>query len=136
MAIEWRKEMSVGNESVDNDHRNLIELVNSFERSIDTFETTGNLIVALKQLEEYSKQHFDREEMYQELIGYSGLEQHRISHQELIIQLKELIEKVSMQDSLEEAGMNKAQFIEFVRHWLIDHVIKEDLLFKPFAKRA
>jgi hypothetical protein len=44
------------------------------------------------------------------------------------------MEKVSMQDSLEEAGMNKAKFIEFVRHWLIDHVINEDLLFKPFAK--
>ena len=103
---------------------------------MDTFDTTGNFIVALKQLEEYSKQHFDREEMYQELIGYPGLEQHRISHMELIIQLKELIDKVSMQDSLEEAGMNKAKFIEFVRHWLIDHVINEDLLFKPFAKRT
>ena len=62
-------------------------------------------IVALKQLEEYSKQHFDREEMYQEVIGYPGLEQHRISHHELIIQLNELMEKISMQDSLEEAGM-------------------------------
>lgn len=88
MAIEWREKMSVGNESVDKDHRNLIELVNSFERSMDTFDTTGNFIVALKQLEEYSKQHFDREEMYQELIGYPGLEQHRISHHELIIQLR------------------------------------------------
>ncbi len=32
--------------------------------------------------------------------------------------------------------MNKDQFIEFVRHWLINHVIKEDLLFKPFVKRT
>ncbi|MFH1157203.1 MAG: hemerythrin family protein [Pseudomonadota bacterium] len=136
MAIEWRNEMSVGNTTVDNDHRYLIGLINSFERSMDTFENTANLLVALRQLEEYARQHFDREEKFQESIKYPGLAKHRESHGMLVSQLKDLTAAVTSRDSLEKGGMNKQQFIEFLRHWLIDHVIKEDLLFKPYIKRS
>jgi hypothetical protein len=41
MAIEWREEMSVGSNIIDEDHRNLIDLVNSFERSMETFREQG-----------------------------------------------------------------------------------------------
>jgi hemerythrin len=89
----------------------------------------------LRKLEAYSQKHFDKEELFQELIGYPDLEKHRNSHQELIADLNEFIRNVSSQESLEEGGINRDQFVDFVRHWLIDHVIKEDLLFKPYVRR-
>jgi len=133
MTIVWRDQMSVGDTVVDKDHRFLIEMINSFQSSIQTFDTPANLLVALGQLGEYAKKHFIREENLQESIGYPGLEGHRESHRQLVLQLNDLIKKVGSQDSLEKAGMTKQQFIGFLRHWLIDHVIKEDLLFKPYV---
>jgi len=133
MTIVWRDQMSVGDAAVDNDHRYLISLINSFQTSIQTFDTPANLLVALNQLGEYAKKHFIREENLQESIGYPGVESHRGIHGQLLLQLNDLIKKVGSQDSLEKAGMTKQQFIDFLRHWLIDHVIKEDLLFKPYV---
>lgn len=134
MVIEWRKEMSVGSNLVDNDHQYLIEMINSFERSMETFKNITNLLAAMEMLEEYSKSHFKREEEFQRSIGYPGFSDHCKSHQNLINQLNDLQQKVVAKKSLDEMDMNKQEFVDFLRHWLIDHVIKEDLLFKPYIK--
>ena len=136
MPIEWRDEMSVGSKVIDTDHQELIDLINIFEKSMEAFENKDNIVAALKQLEEYSQRHFEKEEMFQELIEYPDLEKHRISHQQLVAELSDFITKLSEKDMVLNDEANRDQFVEFVRHWLIDHVIKEDLLFKPYAKRA
>jgi len=125
--------MSVGDTAVDNDHRYLIEMINSFQTSMETFDTPANLLVALGQLGEYAKKHFIWEENFQQSIGYPGVEGHRESHRQLVLQLNDLIKTVTSQDSLEKAGISKQQFIDLLRHWILDHVIKEDLLFKPYV---
>lgn len=137
MGIVWRPAMSIGDKAVDRDHRYLIDLINSFERSLTSFENSTNTMVALKQLEDYASGHFAREEALQLAIGYPDFEAHKAKHRSLVVQLKEMMARFeSTLEKQGESGLDQAMFIAFIRFWLIDHVIKEDLRLKPFFRQS
>lgn len=131
MTILWRPQMSLGNALIDGDHRYLIALINTVELALRTAGERDALATALDQLVVYTHDHFDREERLMRAIRYRGYDEHRRSHRDLTARL------VDIRAAIEAAPTGAApqdeidRLIELLRSWLLDHVLKEDLLLKP-----
>ena len=136
MTIIWRDEMSVGDERIDGDHKRLINLINGFEWATEGEVNFALLTKILADLENYTVVHFEREENIQDTIDYPYRDAHKAAHHSLIHHLHEVQEHVKAAAAKEgEEGRKVAQEMAgFLKHWLIDHVIEEDLRMKPFIR--
>jgi hemerythrin len=130
VSLQWREQLSVGNDLIDDDHKHLIAMINQVEDILGT-NNLGKLKGVLRSLADYSKIHFSREELVASAAGFAQLTQLHESHEALI---KKLIE-VSQEFGTELVEASVQHRIEFLRDWLISHVIKEDLLMKPFLTK-
>ena len=133
MGLVWREQLSVGNNVIDSDHRYLIEIINRVEESMAA-KNRRALATALDDLAQYSLVHFDREEKIAAAVGYAQVPNLNESHQQLLEKLGQMrseFDATGTEWSLEAA----AHFTGFLRNWLIDHVIKEDLLMKPVLQK-
>ena len=132
MAILWRDSMSVGNDLSDRDHRYLLCYINTIELALQTPEEKDILDGAMKQLYEYALGHFQREEMIQSKISYPGLQKHRIEHKELLKQLNEIKTSIEKNNDPKDLIERSSDTINFLRHWLLDHVLQKDKQLQPF----
>ena len=132
MTLLWREQMSVGNLLLDADHRYLICLINTVELALRSEEDRDILETTLQQLQDYATEHFAREERLQLAIHYARHDAHKASHAELQTELGKIRLKIAV---LHDTGTTQAaapEVIDFLRHWLIDHVFREDMLMKPY----
>ena len=130
MTLKWREQLSVGNDLIDSDHQYLIEIINAAEHSLKTNDRAG-LTVALTKLSKYSKMHFAREEKLARAIGYSQSSNEHVTHEALIWSLSHFIQEIG-EDWTTSSGEH---FGAFLRNWMMNHVIKEDMLMKPLLKK-
>jgi hemerythrin len=130
MSLQWREQLSVGNDLIDNDHKYLIDTINQAEQSWNT-KNRANLVAVLDRLSVYSISHFSREESVAIAAGYPGAVQLHEAHDELVKKLDQFKKEID-EDWTVSSG---EQFNAFLRDWLISHVIREDMLMKPFLKK-
>ena len=129
MSLVWREQLSVGNNVIDTDHRYLIDIINRVGQSLNT-RSRQDLVAGLDSLAQYAQEHFAREEKIAKAAGYQQVPHLSVAHQELLKQLdqvKQEVGGVGQEWSTETAD----DFTKLLRHWLIEHVIKEDMLMKP-----
>ena len=131
MALVWREQMSVGNNLIDNDHKQLIDIINKVEESLaqEDKRTLGQMF---DELSKYSQDHFKREEKLAKEVGYAKADKLHKAHNILV----EKLEKYKLNAVERDWGEESIDdFCALLRSWLIDHVIKEDMLMKPYLVR-
>lgn len=129
MPVAWREQMSVGVQSLDDDHKNLIGIINDFEGA--TRRGAGQagddaVRSILRRLQRYALEHFAREEKLQADAGYDGLAENKAQHALLIRSLNDMIVQYT-EDRLGPLAEATDQMTTFLNHWLIDHILKTDL---------
>ena len=127
MTLQWRDGLSVGNDVIDSDHKYLIEIINRVEKSLGRNDRAG-LTNSLDSLVHYSKTHFSAEEKIAHAVGYTHVPRLHDAHEKLIDKLDQI--RAEIGDEWSSASVE--HFTELLRDWLINHVIKEDFLMKPF----
>lgn len=130
MTLEWREQLSVGNDLIDSDHKYLIEIINQATVGMKSRDRTV-FAAAFDNLARYSKVHFSREEQVAAAVGYPGASNLHDSHEDLLKKL----DLVGLETGDEWTETYIKDFSIFLRDWLINHVIKEDLLMKPFMNK-
>lgn len=131
MPIFWRKQLAIGQTQIDADHRYLILLINTVELVLRFPENLSHIEKAFDELDHYARGHFEREEKIQIACAYIHLDAHKLEHKQLLDALAALRMKVDIAISHPEtaaAQINEqsAEITAFLRHWLLDHVMKED----------
>ncbi|GAB6051857.1 bacteriohemerythrin [Magnetospira thiophila] len=128
--IVWNDKMSVGVETLDNDHKILIDLLNRVHAVAG--EGGGDQKVLAKTLDElldYVRYHFEAEERLMKLAAYPNLEAHQELHKvmggKVAEKHQELVER-----GLDEKG--SLELMNFLSDWLIRHILREDMKYKPF----
>jgi len=81
------------------------------------------------ELIDYTRYHFERAEEIFEKYNYSELEHHKQLHQDLIQQVLDISKELLSEGETEKVSDD---FFEFLKHWLVDHILEEDLKFKDF----
>lgn len=130
MALLWRSQFSVGNDLIDSDHQYLIEIINKAEvslKAVNPVELSG----LLDELSKYAKSHFEREELIARAVGYPKADQLNLSHNLLTDQMTKF--RAGLGENWTQDSVTT--FSAFLRDWLINHVIKEDMLMKPWLTK-
>jgi hemerythrin len=133
MSLFWHEQFSVGNNLIDSDHKYLIEAINRVEQSFGT-KDRSELAAAFNTVLQYSRVHFAREEKIAHAVGYKQVPHLNQSHQELLKQIDQLwgeIDALGLECPLEAIR----HATNFLRYWLIDHIIREDRLMKPILQQ-
>lgn len=130
MALQWREQLSVGNNLIDADHQRLIEIISVAEICLGSCDR-GALFQVLDELAQYGEQHFKREEALARAVGYPKSDQLHRSHEQLVAELT--LFKSQIGDTLTEEVTG--HIATFLHDWFINHVIKEDLPMKPWMMK-
>jgi hemerythrin len=123
--IRWSDSLSLGIEEIDRQHKRLIDIVNSFLTLCRTRPGRVAVKTALADLREYTVFHFRSEEAYMEAIGHGRLDAHKLSHAKLVKSLKDF-----QREMFGGQQVDVAEFKAFIGSWLVDHILKEDMLIK------
>jgi len=127
--LVWDQGMSVGIESLDNDHKKLIAILAQLMSAKNENSRQDNINDLFQQLEFYAQSHFAHEEALLANIGYQQLENHKKSHRCFIEKIPQLKEQWFADVS--EPDIVKDQIILFLQQWLIKHILEEDLDYVP-----
>lgn len=137
MTILWRDALSVGNDRIDSDHQHLIALINTLQQILTNDSPMADLQKVIDELRAYTHAHFAWEERMLITLSYARYDQHKHAHLELIEQLSQATKPVREIDQTQcptTAGLPeevRENLIALLRHWLLDHIVKEDMQFKP-----
>lgn len=123
--------MSVGNATLDSEHKELIGIVNSMEYAIET-EDSAALARQFRLLKGCAHDHFANEEKFARAIKFS-FAGHRLAHQHLAEELKRTGDELDIRNGVwSEYVMD--HYPQFLREWLIGHITGEDMLMKPLLQ--
>lgn len=119
--FEWKPLFSVGIETIDKQHRILINAMNAFFEAsmMDNVEKAGQ---ALNALLHYTRLHFEDEERMLTKNGYPEIVSHKALHRELLGQVTRLAEDYLALPSRPRAN----QLASFLRNWLMKHILGND----------
>jgi len=124
---EWIRLHSVGDPLLDAYHHIFFQAVDEMERAGQAQDRDA-VRDRLNFLRDYALMHFHTEEGLLAKAGYPGLEEHKAAHQIF----KERIEGLIGQLDEEPATLDLGQIGDTARTWLRDHILEEDMKFKPF----
>ena len=122
--LNWKRDYLHGNAQIDADHQHLFDLINSFHYEFIQNRDRAKILRLLNMLVKYCEEHFQREELMMAEKSYPGLDDHRQKHAHLFETIFEL------QTKLELASIRmEKETVDFLRHWLIDHIVEDDMAF-------
>lgn len=115
--VEWKDDYSVGIDSIDQQHKKLLNLINQLQTAVDY--STGDEFEreALDELVDYTKTHFIYEEGLMRDNDYPDFEPHKAQHEKMFKKVGEVLAEYE-QDH--ETAMSNAA--EYLKDWLINHI--------------
>jgi hemerythrin len=112
---------------IDNQHRDLIAMVNEFLAAADAGAPRTDLDPQLTRLARAFQVHFDSEEALMRSSNFPGVSPHTADHRKLIDQMN------SLRDSLATGDVKVGgALVLFVRLWTEQHIKGPDLAFAQF----
>ncbi len=123
--IRWKEDLSVGNEEIDEQHKELFRLINAFYNNIAGNLGKAALIQTIIDLERYTVVHFTNEELKMQRSLFPGLVEHQKEH-------KRFIETVGNFRKRFEEGrlLLPLEIGSFVKDWILNHIMKSDMNYK------
>ena len=125
--IDWNDTYSVGVVKIDNQHKRLVQIINELSDAMGAGKGKEVLGNVLKELIAYVNTHFKTEEEMMVQFGYEEYENHRYEHEKLTDEVKRFFDDY-------QAGKAplSTQIMNFLRSWLMDHIVVKDKKFGKF----
>lgn len=122
--IEWQQGYATGIESIDTQHRQIIELINRLDVSVGR-QDRAEVGEIIKGLHEYIHTHFIYEEHLLEQSGYKFTESHIRGHRRFVERLESLTRR------FEAGAYVSRELLNFLHRWLVNHIVNEDQNYVP-----
>ena len=132
MFISWNDSCKIGIPSVDADHKAIADLVNDFMFRVGKGAPLQELHDTLSALIAETDAHFHREETLLDKHDYPMLAIHASDHERLILQMRHFQEPYERGTATPEVN---DETVQFLYHWLLDHIQHEDRPYKPFIMK-
>lgn len=127
--IDWLPTYSVGHPKIDEQHKEIVNMVNRLHESILQNKVDEEVASVLKELISYTQYHFDEEENVMYELGYPHLKDHMRVHQELINRIGGYLIKLRSGQKV-----SVFQLIGFLREWLMNHILVDDMKIKTYLE--
>ena len=121
ILITWTEDYSVGYPEIDNQHKKLVDLINTLYSSFldgEAEEIIKNIII---ELIKYTDYHFKTEEKYFEKYNYSDAAEHITQHMAFVTKVTNFFNEYMR-------GSNTLTYdvTKFLRDWLLNHIKGSD----------
>lgn len=125
--VTWNDKLSVGVQSIDDQHKKLVSLLNQLHDGMMSGKGKDILGGVLKGLIDYTVVHFRYEEELFARTGYPDAEAHKKHHAELVRKVQEVQRKYDVDGpkALTIPVMN------FLKDWLANHIQGADRAYGP-----
>jgi hemerythrin len=132
----WKEKYRIGVDEIDQQHEELFARVTDFVEKLRSSAPWSAKVEQVNStldfMKDYVVTHFRDEEVYQKKIGYPGLMDHAIIHQDMVKYVGEFAAQY------EQAGFDEKLVQQFggkLLAWLINHVTYEDQKIAQFARK-
>lgn len=128
MPIEWDDNLKSGISAIDEQHQELLVMLNRLGRfrcGRDSF------FEALQDLQDYANTHFKTEEDYMIQTKYPKYEEHKSCHYNLIENLNTFQAKLNQTNDCDSLGQ---ELYDFIADWIINHYSNEDIELIKYLK--
>jgi hemerythrin len=127
-AIKWSEQLEVGVEKFDLQHRKLIDMLNEFYDAMRRKSERAILIKIVKGLIEYTMEHFRDEEQALFDVNYPELEIQKSEHEKLRREVNTFMQRYR------DDEVSSYDFFEFLKNWIINHVLVTDKKYKEYLE--
>jgi len=126
--IVWNEIYSVNIEEIDNQHKELIQIINELLQTNHKKRNSG-VSEFLKKIRNYATTHFSTEEIYFRKFDYPFMKSHIEEHQKFFEELRRIEFRIQ-----NEFGNHSQILFEFLKDWLIKHILGTDKVYISFFK--
>jgi hemerythrin-like metal-binding protein len=129
--ITWTEEFITGIESIDDQHRQLVDLVNKFEEASRKGRGSRVMSDILNDLVGYTQEHFAHEERIMAESGFPATREHTARH-------RQLLQKVErFQYEFEKEGKRvTGEVRDLLRYWISSHILQDDMAYAEHVKKS
>jgi len=129
--FKWSPEFSVKIQAIDEQHRELVNILNRLFVAVSMRE--GDKVIAgiLDALTDYTRTHFALEERLMRQAKYAALDAHMEEHRKLMEKLDALCKKHLLEDKPIYFEM-----LSFLKTWLKEHIQGEDTKYSAALQQA
>jgi hemerythrin-like metal-binding protein len=125
----WCDDYSVGDGEIDRQHQEIFALIDRLEdRDLDA----GTITATFEKLDLYVREHFADEEDKMKAGNYPDLEAHMRQHDEFRDWLQSA--KDSFENSNGDAGTLGRNVHDFLKAWMLSHILYADQAYKGHIK--
>jgi hemerythrin-like metal-binding protein len=125
--IQWTESFSVGVKLFDEQHKQLIGMINRLSEDPQAATSSETVSELLDAMTDYAQGHFEAEETLMEKHSYPQLREHTAQHHAFRRKTAELC-----MDTMNRVDTVPESLLEYLRDWLIGHILKSDMAYKPF----
>ncbi len=125
--VKWRDSYSTGVKKMDEQHEQLIGMINQLYSMIRGNSTQVEINEIIDSCIDYAKNHLDDEENLLKEHKYPDLADQLSSHELFTDTITQMRER--QKDEPEEVTQ---EIYTYLRKWWIDHIVGEDKLYGPF----
>lgn len=127
--IEWKQSYSVGIDEIDEQHKELIALINDLQEALD--QSKGNEVISdiINKVVDYTHYHFDHEEKLLEKKSYPDLAEHKKVHAQYRADMQQLKEQFESSDMF-----FKPKLVRKLMMWLRTHIMETDMRYSQHFK--
>jgi hemerythrin len=117
----WDETLSVDVPEIDEDHRRLVALFNILNHAVAEGDSREYVDAVMEELISCTVWHFRHEERLMLKYGFGGSAEHKAEHEELVVAVRELQEKLRQTDT-----PVVADDLQYLEHWLTGHILGID----------
>lgn len=131
VLVEWEDRYSVEVDRVDDQHKNLLNMVNELHDAMKEGEGREKIGDILSEMKDYTEYHFNSEEELMREYDYP-----EDKYQEQLDEHQKFVEKISEFSKDYENGKLTVSMkvLDFLKNWLQNHILKVDSKLQPYFK--
>lgn len=126
--ITWNDNFSVGIRQFDDEHKELIEIINKLYMAMKNGNSKAVMSETLEKLIKHILKHFANEEQLMLRKKYPFYEEHKRDHDEFSHKITEY-KKLHQQKIL-----HATQLMRVLRNWIINHICEKDRKYGAYLK--
>jgi hemerythrin-like metal-binding protein len=130
-AINWDENMSVKIDVIDEQHKKLISLINSFYDGLNSKKNSEKILEMIKGMKDYTIFHFSAEEKLLKQYGYPDYQNHHEAHQKFIESVKNFEERYRTGKFL-----LSLEVTNFIKDWIVNHIMGTDKQYAAFLIKS
>ena len=127
--IDWGPKYHIGLTTIDDQHKVLVDLINELYKEFGSTKNKKTIKRVLKELLEYTIYHFGNEEEMFRKYGYEETPKHKEQHEKFIARIRDFKTDFERGNALLSFDL-----IDFLKGWLLNHILKTDVKYVPFLK--